>query len=320
MKILIPELIHPRALERLRAEHEVLFDPTLFMRQEELLDAAQDAHALIVRNRTQVRGELLHALGECRAVGRLGVGLDNIDVAGCQARRIEVIPAIGANARSVAEYVVTCAMLLLRYSHYSVSDALAEGHWIRPAKPEGREARGCTLGLVGFGSIGQLTGRLASRLDMRVVAYDPAFRPETSIDFKCEMLPLSELLASSDVVSLHIPLMPETRHLINAERLAMMRPDAVLINAARGGIVDEAALARALTGRMLQAAALDVFDDEPLPGGSVLVGVPNLLLTPHVAGVTADSELRVCELVADRILGVLKAMSGAADVLPRAPQ
>lgn len=306
MKILIPELIHPRSLERLRAVHEVVFDPTLFAQEAALLAACRDAHALIVRNRTQVRGELLDALGECRAVGRLGVGLDNIDVAGCHARDIEIIPAVGANARSVAEYVVTCAMLLLRHSHYSVSDALADGCWVRPARPEGREVGGRILGLVGFGSIGQLTGRLASRLDMRVVAHDPSFRSETPLDFECEMLPLDQLLSISDVVSLHIPLMPETRSLINAERLALMRPEAVLINAARGGIVDEVALARALTNRDLQAAALDVFDDEPLPGGSALAGVPNLLLTPHVAGVTADSELRVGEMVADRVLECLK--------------
>lgn len=306
MKILIPELIHPQALERLRAAHEVVFDPTLFTRQSELLAAARDAHALIVRNRTQVRDELLDALGKCRAVGRLGVGLDNIDVPGCQARGIEVIPALGANARSVAEYVVTCAMLLLRYSHYSVSSALADGRWTRPARPEGYEVAGRTLGLIGFGSIGQLTGRLASRLDMRVVAHDPSLRGDAAIDFECQMLPLDKLLVTSDVVSLHIPLMPETRGFLNAERIALMRPGSVLINAARGGIVDEAALAHALSEGRLRAAALDVFEDEPLPSGSVLAGVSNLLLTPHVAGVTADSELRVGELVAERILTLLQ--------------
>ncbi|WP_454688982.1 hydroxyacid dehydrogenase [Achromobacter aloeverae] len=312
MKILIPESIHPQSLERLRAEHEVMFDPTLFTRRSELVAAARDAHALIVRNRTQVRDDLLDALGQCRAVGRLGVGLDNIDVPGCQARGIEVIPALGANARSVAEYVVTCAMLLLRYSHYSVSSALADGRWVRPTRPEGDEVAGRTLGLIGFGSIGQLTGRLASRLDMRVVAHDPSLRPGTSIDFECQMLPLDELLASSDVVSLHVPLMPETEGLINAERLAKMKPGAALINAARGGIVDEAALAQALSEGRLRAAAVDVFEHEPGPGSNVLPeskvweGVPNLLLTPHIAGVTADSEQRVGELVSDRILEILK--------------
>lgn len=306
MKILIPEMIDPRSLERLRAEHEVTFDPTMFTRRAELVAAAQDAHGLIVRHRTQVRDDLLEALGQCRAVARLGVGLDNIDVAACRARGIAVITARGANARSVAEYVVTCAMLLLRYSHYSVSDALADGRWIRPAKPEGHEVAGRILGLVGFGSIGQLTGQLASRLDMRIVAYDPSFPPESTLDFECRMLSLNEVLSISDVVSLHTPLTPQTRSLIDAERLAMMCPGAVLINAARGGIVDEAALAHVLSEGLLRAAALDVFENEPLPAGSVLRGVPNLLLSPHVAGVTADSELRVCKLITDCILALLK--------------
>lgn len=306
MKILIPELIHTQSLERLRAEHEVVYDPALFTRPDEFLAQARDAHAIIVRARTQVRGDLLHALDQCRAVGRLGVGLDNIDVPGCRARGIEVIPALGANARSVAEYVIACAMLLLRHSHYSVSRALGDGQWIRPLVPEGAEIAGRTLGLIGFGSIGQLAGRLASRLDMRVVAHDPSPHVQAPMDFEYRMLSLDELLATSDVVSLHVPLIPETRGLINADRLALMQPGAVLVNAARGGIVDEAALAHALSEGRLRAAALDVFEDEPLPSGSVLSAVPNLLLTPHVAGVTADSELRVSELVADRILQILK--------------
>lgn len=308
MKILIPELIHPQALARLSAKHEVQFDPSLVTRRAELLIAAQDAHALIVRNRTQVRGDLLEALDNCRVVGRLGVGLDNIDVPGCDARGIKVIPAIGANAQSVAEYVVTCALMLLRFSHYTVSNDLAKGNWMRPAQPEGYEIAGRTLGLIGFGSIGRLTGQLASRLDMRIVAHDPSFYPSSEPQFmEYQMLDLDELLETSDVVSLHVPLTTHTRGLINADRLAKMRPGAVLINAARGGIVDETALASALTEGRLRAAALDVFEDEPLSGDSVLKGVPNLLLTPHVAGVTADSELRVGEFVANRVLEALNA-------------
>lgn len=313
MKILIPELIHEQSLERLRAQHEVVFDPTLYMRRSELLAHAQDSHAIIVRASTQVRDDLIEALQVCRAVGRLGVGLDNIDVPACQARGIEVIPAFGANARSVAEYVIACSLQLLRHSHYSVSSALSDGNWIRPTTPEGYEIAGRTLGLIGFGSIGQLTGRLASRLDMRVVAHDPSLQTLSTIDYECRMLSLEELLASSDVVSLHIPLTPETRGLINADRLALMKPSGVIINAARGGIVDEAALADALSGRRLKAAALDVFDAEPLPTDSVLSGVPNLLMTPHIAGVTADSEQRVGEVVTDRILQLLKSLQSTGN-------
>jgi len=318
MKILIPEFMNPQSLARLRAEHEVVFDPTLVDRQVDLVAAARDAHVLIVRARTQVRGALLDAMGKCRAVARLGVGLDNLDVAGCRARGIEIIAALGANARSVAEYVVTCAMLLLRHSHYSVSRAIADGCWQRPAIPEGREAANRTIGLIGFGSIGQLTGQLASRLGMRVVAHDPSLRNAAAIDFACQMLPLDALLAASDVISVHVPLGPETRGLINADRLAMCKPGAVLINAARGGIVDEAALAAALSAGHLRAAALDVFENEPLPPGSVLARAPNLLLTPHVAGVTADSELRVGELITDRVLALCG--EAHAPITPPTPQ
>jgi (S)-sulfolactate dehydrogenase len=302
MKILVPEAMHPVSLQRLREDHDVLHDPTLFTRHTELLEAARDADVIIVRNRTQVKNDLLDALESCRAVGRLGVGLDNIDVEGCRAKGIKVIPAFGANARSVAEYVVTAAMLLFRQRHYGVSAGMAAGEWPRPPSPDGFEVEGRTLGVIGFGSIGQCTGRLASRLDMRVVAYDPTMKKPASIDFPCEMLPLEDLLENSDVVSLHLPLTATTRGLIDANRLSMMRPGAVLINAARGGIVDEAALADALRRGKLHGAALDVFDTEPLPGGSALTDVPNLLLTPHIAGVTADSEFRVCEYVAERIL------------------
>lgn len=302
MKILVPEAMHPVSLQRLRADHDVLHDPTLFTRHAELIEAARDADVIIVRNRTQVKGELLAALASCRAVGRLGVGLDNIDVDGCRVRGIKVIPAFGANARSVAEYVITAAMLLLRQQHYGVSAGMAAGEWPRPTSPAGFEIEGRTLGVIGFGSIGQCTGRLASRLDMRVVAYDPTAKGQARADFPCEMVSLDDLLANSDVVSLHLPLTPATCGLIDAGRLAMMRPGAVLINAARGGIVDEAALANALRRGNLHGAALDVFDTEPLPAGSALADVPNLLLTPHIAGVTADSEFRVCEYVAERIL------------------
>lgn len=303
MKVLVPELMHPVSLKRLRVEHDVHFDPTLFTRTDELLHAAQDADVLIVRNRTQVRGDLLSALHRCKAVGRLGVGLDNIDVEGCRSRGIEVIPAFGANARSVAEYVITCAMMLLRHSHYNVSENIGRGLWTRPKAPEGFEIAGKTMGLVGFGSIGRLTGLLASRMDMRVIAYDPSAAQEVR-DYPCEFMTLDELLSSADVVSLHVPLTDETRGLLDEERLSMMWPGAVLINAARGGIVDESALAAALQNKRISAAALDVFDDEPLPSGSCLAGLPNLLLTPHIAGVTADSELRVCELIADRVLAL----------------
>lgn len=300
MKILITEFMDAPAVAQLAARHEVMHEATLVDDVPRLLKLAASADALIVRNRTQVRGELLAALTRCRVVGRLGVGLDNLDLAGCEARGIRVIPATGANAQSVAEYVVATAMLLLRGA-YGSSAEVAAGKWPRVALTNGREIGGKTLGLVGYGSIGQLTGRLARLLGMRVIAHDAAMPAGADLP----SLALDALLAQADVVSLHVPLLDSTRHLIDARRLIAMKPGAVLINTARGGVVDEAALAEALRDGHLAGAALDVFEAEPLPAGSPLAGCPNLLLTPHIAGVTAEANERVSALIAAKVLEAL---------------
>jgi (S)-sulfolactate dehydrogenase len=300
MKILITEFMDAPAVAQLAAKHEVVHDATLVDHPARMIALASSVDAIIVRNRTQVRGDLLAALTRCRVVGRLGVGLDNIDLAGCEARGIRVIPATGANAQSVAEYVVATAMLLLRGA-YGASAEVAAGKWPRAALTNGREIGGKTLGLVGYGSIGQLTGRLARAVGMRVVAHDAAMPAGADVP----SLSLDDLLAQADVVSLHVPLLDSTRHLINAQRLAAMKPGTVLINTARGGVVDEAALADALKAGRLAGAALDVFEAEPLPAGSPLAGCPNLLLTPHVAGVTAEANERVSSLIAAKVLEAL---------------
>jgi (S)-sulfolactate dehydrogenase len=300
MKILITEFMDAPAVAQLAAKHEVVHDATLVDHPARMIALASSVDAIIVRNRTQVRGELLAALTRCKVVGRLGVGLDNLDLAGCEARGIRVIPATGANAQSVAEYVIATAMLLLRGA-YGSSAEVAAGKWPRNALMNGREIGGKTLGLVGYGSIGQLTGRLARLMGMQVVAHDAAMPAGSDVP----SLSLDVLLAQSDVVSLHVPLLDSTRHLINAQRLATMKPGAVLINTARGGVVDEAALADALTAGRLAGAALDVFEAEPLPAGNPLAGCPNLLLTPHIAGVTAEANERVSSLIAEKVLEAL---------------
>lgn len=305
--ILITEFMDERAVERLRAVHDVTYEPTLVDDAERLLQVAPTADALIVRNRTQVRGALLQSLTRCRAVGRLGVGLDNIDVAGCESQGMQVVPATGANALSVAEYVVTAALLLLRGA-YASSGAVAAGQWPRNALSSGREAAGKTLGLIGFGSIGQLTARLARGLSMRVVAFDAQLPADHAAyaEHRVDPVTLDELIAQSDVVSLHVPLVDSTRNLFDASRIAAMKPGAVLINTARGGIVDEAALAAALRAGKLGGAAIDVFQTEPVGASPHFEGCPNLLLTPHIAGVSLESNERVSELIADRVLALLK--------------
>ncbi len=306
-RIVITEFMDERAVAQLRAVHSVLYDPALVDDAPRLRTEAASAQALVVRNRTQVRGELLAALVKCRVIGRLGVGLDNIDVPACQARGMQVIPATGANALSVAEYVVGTALLLLRGA-YQASSAVAAGQWPRNALSNGREVSGKTLGLIGFGSIGQLTARLARALGMDVIAFDammdddhPAFAEH---GVRCAGL--DEVIRSADVVSLHVPLVDSTRGLFDAARLASMKPGAVLINTARGGIVDEVALAAALRSGHLGGAAIDVFGAEPLPASPHFEGCPNLVLTPHVAGVTAEANERVSFLIADKLLDALR--------------
>jgi (S)-sulfolactate dehydrogenase len=307
MKILICEFMDGSAVQFLRRRFDTRYDPDLVDRREELFAALQDADALIVRNRTQVNAELLAVAPKLRVVGRLGVGLDNIDLAASRARQVAVIPATGANAAAVAEYVVCAAMMLLRGAYRSSTD-VASGGWPRAALSDGREIGGKLIGIVGFGGIGRLTARLARSLGMRVLACDPLIAADSPIwqaeETSC--LSLEGLLAQADVVSLHIPLSPGTRNLIGAAQLALMKSDAVLINTARGGTVDETALAIALRAGRLGGAALDVFAGEPLASGSPLADCPNLILTPHIAGVTREANQRVSSMIAEQVAALLE--------------
>ncbi|HVE51699.1 MAG TPA: hydroxyacid dehydrogenase [Casimicrobiaceae bacterium] len=306
MRILISEFMDAGAIELLTPIHATHYDPNLVDRRDELKTRLRDADALIVRNRTLVNAELLAAATRLTVVGRLGVGLDNIDVVTCAQRGITVIPATGANALAVAEYVIAAAMLLLRGVYFS-SAAVSAGQWPRTALSNGRETAGKTMGVVGFGGIGRLTARLARALGMEVIGFDaqlPAGDPVWEDEF-VKPRTLDALLARSDVLTLHVPLLPATRHLIDATHLGAMKRGAILINTARGGVVDEAAVADALKSGHLGGAALDVFEREPLTGGSPLAGCPNLLLTPHVAGITAESNERVSTMIAEKVVAAL---------------
>jgi Phosphoglycerate dehydrogenase and related dehydrogenases len=305
-KIVITEFMDEDAVAELRRSFDVVYDPVLVDRPADLLAQAINAQALIVRNRTQISAELLSHLPALRVVGRLGVGLDNIDLNATQARNITVIPATGANALAVAEYVITSALILLRGAFLS-SAQVAQGLWPRAALSSGLEISTKQLGLIGFGSIGQLTAKLAQALGVSVVAYDPNIPAENPIwvESNVQAVSFESLLTSSDIISLHVPLVKATHHLISEKEFSLIKSTAVLINTARGGIVDENALAAALTSGRLAGAALDVFEQEPLPANSVLAGVPNLLLTPHIAGVSRESNQRVSHLIATKVAEAL---------------
>lgn len=305
--IVISGFMDEAPVNGLRKDFDVLHDPDLYNRPDDLAAAlAAGARALIVRNNTEVRGAMLDGATALEAVGRLGVGLDNIDVAACEARGIAVCPAAGANAASVAEYVVTAGLLLLRGA-YQATQSVSKGEWPR-ARLQGREAQGRRLGLVGFGNISRLAATKAKALGMEVIAHDPMIDADDPIwtEHGVEPVGLDELLAAADAVSLHVPLVDATRHLIDASAIARMKDDAVLINTARGGIVDDRAVCDALKDNRLGGAALDVFETEPVPADNFFRDVPNLLLTPHIAGVTADANLRVSMVTAQNIRRVLQ--------------
>ena len=304
--IVITEFMDTDAVNALSEHFNVIYDKTLVNHQDKLLELVADCGAIIVRNKTQVRGSLLEAAGNLRVVGRLGVGLDNIDMEECRRRIISVIPATGANNISVAEYVMAGLLMLARGCYLNGAE-VAAGGWPRE-RMVGGEICGKTLGLLGFGGIARDVARRAAACGMKVIAHDP-FVPDDAPVWKEYGVPpvaLDAMLAEADAISLHVPLNDRTRNLFNAERIAAMKPGAFLINTARGGIVDETALAEALRSGGLGGAMLDVFAAEPLPGGTALAGAPNCLLTPHIAGVTHESNRRVSAMIAEKVSAALK--------------
>jgi (S)-sulfolactate dehydrogenase len=304
--IFISEFITSQALETLRSKHDVTYAPESYKQRAELISALQHSDALIVRNLTQVNQELLDGAPKLKVVGRLGVGLENIELPACAQRNIKVIPATGANAESVAEYVIGTALALTRGFLPATAQTL-NGTWPRAHFSSFHEFTGKTLGIVGFGSIGRVTAQKAIAFGLKCLAYDPML-PGTSIDVGGTAVPLvtlDALLAASDAVTLHLPLLPETRGLFSAATLDKMKQGACLINTARGGIVDEKALAERLRSGRLGGAALDVFEKEPATELSHFAGLNNLIATPHIAGVTSESNDRVSQMIADEVIRFL---------------
>lgn len=303
--IVISEFMDENVVARAFNAHDVLYDPGLVDRADDLRAAVTDARALVVRNRTQVRGDLLATAERLKVVGRLGVGLDNIDLDGCAARNIKVCPATGANDDAVAEYVIAATLILLRNAWHD-QKRVATGEWPRMALV-GHETGGKTLGLLGFGAIARKTAHRATALGMRVAATDPFLAADDPCWGEVSCLPFNELIETADVLSLHVPLTETTRHIINAETIGRMKPGAMLINAARGGVLNETALVAALEAGHLGGAALDVFETEPLTAaaGAAFANLDNVLLTPHIAGITHESNLRVSQVTVEQVLKAL---------------
>ena len=269
-----------------------------------LLDAVPDATAILVRT-TRIGADVIAAAPELLVVSRHGVGYDNVDVAALNARGIPLAIAASANRISVAEH--TLAMLLtLAKATLPHDAAVRAGNWAIRNELRAFEIFGKRLLLVGFGRIGREVATRARAFGMQVAVHDPHVDPAALAEVGCLAAPaLDAAIAEADAISLHLPLTEATRHVIDARRLALMKPGAILVNTARGGLLDEAALAAALAAGRLRGAAIDVFADEPPRPGNPLLAAPNALLSPHNAGVTDESMVRMATEAAQNILDVL---------------
>jgi len=258
--------------------------------------------AIMVRQ-GKINSDVINASPALKVIVKHGVGVDNVDIDAATARNVPVLRSMGSNALAVAEHTISLALTLLKQVP-RLDRAIKAGEWPKPSFI-GRDIAGSVIGLVGFGSIGRETGRLAKALGMRVLVLDP-MQLETVLQSGFEIAAgLDELLAVADIVSLHCPLTNETRNLIDARRLSQMKADALLINTARGGIIDEAALLDALREKRIGGAALDSFSVEPPPTDSPLWALDNLIVTPHVAGITKGSAIQMAETAANHIISVL---------------
>ena len=299
-RILVADPLAEDGIARLRREGDVTVANKLG--EAELVKAIGDYDALVVRSETKVTAPVIEAGKRLRVVGRAGVGVDNIDVAAATRRGILVVNAPRGNIVAAAEHTIALLLALAR-SVPQADASIHRGEWTR-SKYTGVEIRGKTLGIVGLGNVGSEVSKRAHGLEMDVIAFDPVVSVERAELFNVELVGLDELLKRSDFVTLHVPLVEANRGLIGSRELALMKAGARLVNTARGGIVDEAALYQALKSGTPAAAASDVFEHEP-PGENPLFTLPNFIATPHIAASTVEAQASVAFDVAEEVAAVL---------------
>ena len=297
MKVLITEDLWWPLPDWFQIAHNVTYEPDLYTDPMNLVAEGSSVQALIVRNRTVVSRALLEQFPDLEVVGRLGVGLDNIDLTACKDRGISVITARGFNANAVAEYVFAAMFERARFLRTS-DTSIKQGIWNRKMGT-GLELSGKTLGLIGVGDIGQRVALRANAMAMNVLAYDPFLLDSNLLlqDRMIKRVELDEVFRSSDYISIHVPLLPTTLHLISDRELQLMKEDVVLINTSRGGIIDEGALLTSLRMHPNRLAVLDVREQEPPSATDELTQLKNVLLTPHIAGITRESSEAVAEFI-----------------------
>ena len=294
--ILISEDVWGAPFQKLEGSFPITRNDDLWSNPEELKASLNDVTALVVRTRTKVTAEVIAAAPKLKVIARAGVGLDNIDIKAADAAGVVVVAGLGANAVSVGELTLGLALALLRnVPGHDV--ATRDGGWVRTP---GRELSGLTWGLLGCGATGLATAKLLQGFGCSVIGYDPYAKNLSNI----ELTTFEEVLKRSDVVSIHMPSTAETNGSINATSLALMKPDAIIVNVGRGEVINEADLIAALKAKTIAGAALDVRAQEP-PVKGEMESIPNLILTPHVAGITKESQLRINQILTSDIELVL---------------
>jgi len=271
---------------------------------EQIKEGIGRYNIVIVRSRTTLTRELIEKADNCKIIARVGVGLDNIDLDAAKAKNIRVINAVEGAMNAVAELVLGLMLSLARKIAYT-DRGVREGRWLKK-ESKGTELRGKYLGIVGMGNIGKRLGRLAKALNMNVIGYDVVpIDEEFSKEVGLMKADLDTLLQSSDYVSIHVPLLDSTRHLINAEKIGIMKDTARIINTSRGGVVDEDALYDALRNGKLGGAALDVFENEPATGHR-LADLDNVILTPHMGAQTVEAQSLAANVIGEKIIQILR--------------
>jgi D-3-phosphoglycerate dehydrogenase/(S)-sulfolactate dehydrogenase len=294
--ILISEDVWGTPFQKLEGSFPITRDDDLWSNPEALKASLKDVTALVVRNRTKVTAEIIAAAPKLKVIARAGVGLDNIDIKAADAAGVVVVAGLGANAVSVGELTLGLALALLRnVPGHDV--ATRDGGWVRTP---GRELSGLTWGLLGCGATGLATAKLLQGFGCSVIGYDPYAKNLSNI----ELTTFDDVLKRSNVVSIHMPSTAETNGSINATSLALMKPDAIIVNVGRGEVINETDLMAAVKAKTIAGAALDVRAQEP-PVKGEMETIPNLILTPHVAGITKESQLRINQILTSNIELVL---------------
>ena len=305
-KILITEFMDQSALDDLKSIFEVNFDPNLWRDKISILKFSKDTEGIIIRNKTKLSKEILSEFSKLKFIGRLGVGLDNIDLDYCFQKKIKVQPASGLNADSVAEYVIQAALSLLKKIPL-LHQKTVKGSWPRNSFTL-NEIQGKVFGFIGFGEIAKKVFKRLEPFGVHCVAYDPYIDKNSVAEFKIELIDFEKLLQLSNIISIHLPLTNETKELINKDTFKKMTKSPIIINTSRGSIINEYDLLEAYRENLITGFSLDVYEKEPVEKKfyDQIFNDMNCILTPHIAGVTEESNFRVSKFIAESTIKFFK--------------